>query len=131
MANAEHVEKGESAFLACTKAYIGIDGGYSVTNNDQERYSNLAIQEPGHNMIVRDYHNLDDGEDHDLGEVKSDGTSTPMITFYENGNAHPNLSKDRSGKGDCAEDGSWDGSHQQKVTNCTREAIEATVNGEL
>jgi hypothetical protein len=129
-ANAESMSPGDSAFQACTKAFVGTKGDYDVTEEDKQRWMNLAVQEPAHNMIVDDYHDKDAGDEHDLGEIKSSGSSTPMLTFYEREDTHPTRDHDRSGKGECSEDGTWDGTHIRTVTTCTEDAIQATAEEE-
>lgn len=133
-ANAEVVSKNATAWVANTKAFVGTAGGYDVGNSDVERYKNLAVQEPIHNMVTMDYNyvaDMTEGDEHDLGMVTTSGSSTPMITFYERGDTHPTRSHDRSGKGDC-ENGSvtWDESHTRSLTFCTKEAISHTASME-
>lgn len=129
-ANAEYVGKGETAFKACTTAFVGTSGNYWVTMNDKGRWMNLAIQEPCHNIVHDSYHNLTNGDEHDLGRITETGDSTPMLTFYERDNTHPTRSHDRSGKGECSGTDSWNETHTLDVTDCTIDAIDATAKGE-
>lgn len=128
-ANAETVSKGETAFNACTKAFVGTRQWYTETNEDKKRWMNLAIQEPCHNMICDAYHDLTDGDEHDLGMITNSGDSTPMLTFYERDDTHPTRSHDRSGKG-CTKYNRWEETHTHDVTDCTIDAIDKTINGE-
>lgn len=147
MASATIVGIDESAWVAQAHAYVGTDGGYQVGNSDQARYSNLAIQEPLHEWIVPDYDYVDnmvDGDlpddhraEHELGRIYSlsdPGPSSPMITFYEHGNAHPTSDRDCSRKGDCKMGEyakGWSGNHSQTMTSCTLKAAEYSAGQEL
>ncbi|USZ69466.1 hypothetical protein NGM10_06950 [Halorussus salilacus] len=128
-ANAEYVGKGETCWVNGTAAFVGTAGGYDVTNNDTARWKNLAVQEPIHNMVSMEYTYVDDlteGDEHDLGIIDSDGDSTPMLTFYERDDTHPTRKHDRSGKGDCAPDNTWDNTHRLDLTSCSIDAIDYT-----
>lgn len=122
--------RGESGFNTCTKAFVGTKGAYGVTWEDKKRWANLAIQEPCHNLIYKGYHNLTDGNEHDLGMITGSGDSTPMLTFYERDDTHPNQEEDRSGKGVCTEYNRWGETHTQDVTDCTISAISKTADEE-
>ena len=106
-----------------------------MTSEDVERYKNLAVQEPLHNMICSEYSIVSDmteGDEHDLGEITSSkGPSTPMLTFYERSDTHPTREHDRSEKGDCqTENATWDETHTRTVTNCTDDAVYWTAEKE-
>lgn len=129
-AEGERVSKGGTAWVANTKALIGTAGGYDVNVDDKERYKNLAVQEPLHNMISSEYSIVSDmteGDEHDLGKITTSSKkrpSTPMLTFYERSDTHPNRENDRSGKGDCkTQNATWDGTHTRTLTNCTEDAV--------
>lgn len=114
-------------------AFVGTRGGYSYTAEDTKRYMNLAIQEVGHAIINEDRipnsENLDHPE-HALGKVRSDGKSTPMVTFYETDpdtNPCANLGEESS-NGECSSTYDWDKTHTHKVTSCTKEAVKKTLN---
>lgn len=136
-AEGEYVDGSYNAWNSKTVSFVGIQGGYSVGNDDQERYLNLSVQEPLHNMVVEDYYSsedLTDGDEHDLGKLMpyspwdTVGSSTPMITFYERSDTHPNREHDRSGKGQCTDDVDWDEYHERYLTSCTVEAVDVTTD---
>lgn len=135
-ANAQFVGKGETAWVANTVAFVGTAGGYDVGDDDVERYKNLSVQEPLHNMISSEYNFVSDmteGDEHDLGMITGAGSSTPMLTFYERDDTHPLFSHDRSGKGDCQQDSEfviWAGTHTRTVTTCTEDAVSHSSNNE-
>lgn len=134
-ANAEHVAKGETAWVNGTAAFVGTAGGYDVDVYDKNRWENLAIQEPVHNIVCSEYDSVSDmteGDEHDLGKIDSNGDSTPMLTFYERSDTHPDLNSDpdRSGKGECGPDNNWGESHTRDLTNCTLDAIGYTATTE-
>lgn len=148
-AEAEHAYVDYNAWGYKTKAYVGIKGGYDVTNEDKERYQNLAIQETLHNMCIQNiYHDSSTGDEdlleprypddhmaeHQLGWISSDystyADSSPMITYYEHGNAHPvdDNAPDLTGDGACSTSISWDENHTQQLTNCTEDAVDYTTS---
>lgn len=132
-ANAEYVGKGETSWVSGTAAFVGTAGGYSVTSNDKARWKNLAVQEPIHNMVCSEYSyvsNMMSGDEHDLGKINSSGQSTPMLTFYERSDTHPNRQHDRSGKGDCGPDNTWAETHTLDLTSCSIDAIDYTSYNE-
>lgn len=132
-ANAEYVAKGETAWVSGTAAFVGTAGGYSVTSNDKARWKNLAVQEPIHNMVSSEYNCVSDktdGDEHDLGKINSSGQSTPMLTFYERSDTHPTRQHDRSGKGNCGPDNTWDETHTLDLTSCSLNAIDCTAYNE-
>lgn len=113
--------------------YVGTSENYdSIVDNPKERYKNAAVQEMIHLMVdesVAD--NVSNGRhgEHTLGKIRDDGSSTPALTFYENGNSNPcwsNGGDDLSGQSPCAGDTSWNGTHGS-VTDCTLEAIKQTI----
>jgi hypothetical protein len=127
-AEGEHVGKGDTAWVATTKAFVGTAGGYDVNADDKERYKNLSVQEPLHNMISSEYSAVNDmtnGDEHDLGKITSSyGPSTPMLTFYERKDTHPNREHDRSEQGECqTKDATWAETHTRTLTNCTEDAV--------
>lgn len=112
-------------------AYVGTAGGYSGTDEDTQRFKNLAKQEVGHVIINEDHiPNNDDLEhpEHALGLVTDSGESTPMVTFYEetpDNNPCDDLGGESS-NGNCHSTNNWDGSHQKDVTQCAIDAVKAT-----
>lgn len=146
-ASATGIGIGESAWTAQAHAYVGTKGGYEVGNSDEGRYTNLAIQEPLHEWVVPDYKYVDDMVDgdlpddhraeHELGQIyalSGTGPSSPMITFYEHGDAHPTSDRDCSRKGDCKMSDyskGWSGAHSQYITSCTLKAAEYSAAQEL
>lgn len=126
-ANAEYVGKGETCWDNGAAAFVGTAGGYSVTSNDQARWENLAVQEPVHDMVTLEYTYVDDktdGDEHDLGKINSSGESTPMLTFYERSDTHPTRQHDRSGKGNCNPNNTWNETHTLDLTTCTIDSID-------
>lgn len=132
-ANAAGHSKGNSAWNPSTpgKAFVGTEGGYGSGINDKARYKNLAVQEVAHTLITHDYvTDMTEGDEHDLGKLRSFQSSTPMLTFYEDGPNPCGDIGDRSQKGTCKEDVTWDETHDLDVTQCTMDAIEETKNKE-
>jgi hypothetical protein len=118
-------------------AFVGTAGGYPHTSEDTKRYKNLAIQEVGHAIINSEYCSASSHPEHALGEVRSDGKSTPMVTFYEentdgDGTDHNpcyDLGESAS-DGDCNASYDWDGTHTHEITQCTKDAIRQTLNND-
>lgn len=126
-------------------AWVGTQGDYdNVDATDADRYKNASIQETGHALIDHDV--IDEGpsgdKEHALGRLRGSypstyrGPSTPMMTFYESSNSNPchcaygGDSPILSGDGPdrCSSNIGWDGYVDRDVTECTLDAIRATID---
>lgn len=115
---------------APSHAFVGTAGGYDSTNQDTERYKNLAIQEVGHVIIDESFINAPNTshKEHALGKVRDDNKSTPMVTYYEtNGDTNPCYDPGtESENGECSSAWYWTGTHTRSVTDCTIQAVKDT-----
>lgn len=128
-ANAEYVGKGDSAFVSATRAFVGVRGDYAITTENIQRYQNAAIQESLHNSIVSEYQDLAylaENDEHQLGMIRSDGKSTPMLVFYEEAGANPIGRSPEAQKGYCQSDTTWSHEHTRGMTFCSKEAVKIT-----
>ncbi|ELZ27719.1 hypothetical protein C475_07355 [Halosimplex carlsbadense 2-9-1] len=119
-------------------AYVGTEGGYGeyANDGDLERIKNAAIQEIGHALMNPILVPEIDGianrhEEHALGKIRSDGSATPMMTFYEGDDTYPcGDEANLAGKGECSKSryDSWDGTQSQQISDCTLEVMKQTWN---
>lgn len=108
--------------------------------DDERRFQGAVMQETGHFLIHPD-HSGDGGSghhgEHGLGIIRDDGSSTPMLTFYEDeranvceGDEHSALGGDRS-TDVCGDNSDWDGTVSLELSDCTLDAISETLQNEF
>jgi len=102
-------------------AWVGVKGGYSGVDNDEERYNNVAIQECSHLLMKTQE------DEHAFGKIMN-GLSSPMITLREN-KANNCVAGSLNGEGDCHGNSSWNYEHRTNLTDCTIQAIGDTKEG--